>query len=402
MTPMLEARAEILKLARVLGCEPRALAYLEKVPPDDIRRVREYATDTLFDADRERLARIAWASRLLPSQLVASIGERVFGALLCARITGLLEPSRAVAVARRLPAPFLAEIAVELDPRRASEVIARTPADRVAEVARELLRRGEHVAMGRFVAYLSDEALAACIEVIDDASLLRIMFVLEGKEERLDHLVGLLPQDRLAGIIRAAAVEGLWAETLDLLGSVGDRRTEQLAELAARQDDAVLDGMVRAAQDQRLWDAVLPIAVRMRESSRRRFSGIASIQDEDVLAAVVRAAARQSLWNELLPLVTLLPRDSQRRVAAAASTLARPVFQRVIEDAVASPGLRRAVLVLLAEMDGAGRRRVVEVLNGMDPAHRKLLRDLIRDLGDGEGLGPLRSALGLPDPGRGA
>ncbi len=100
------------------------------------------------------LSRLAAASKLLPVGLVATLGERAFGPVLSARITGLLDPGRAVEVAQRLPVDFLADIAVDLDPRRASAVIARIPPQQIGEVTRELVRRHESVTMGRFVGHL--------------------------------------------------------------------------------------------------------------------------------------------------------------------------------------------------------------------------------------------------------
>ena len=171
----LERRAEIAKLARLLELDPGALEYLEAAEPAEIARYREQATDLLYDADRVRLKRMADASRLLPVQVLAAIGRNGRSARCCARASpGLLDPRRAIEIAEHLPSPFLAELGAEMDPRRATEVISGMPADQVAEVAAEMARRGEHVAMGRFVAHLSDPALAACVEVVGDADLLRI------------------------------------------------------------------------------------------------------------------------------------------------------------------------------------------------------------------------------------
>lgn len=232
----LEARAEIVKLARLLRSDRESLAFLAKAPPADLRRFREQAMDALFEADRRKLERVAAASRRLPAALVARIGQRVYGALLSARVAGMLEPRRAVDVARRLSPAFLADVAAEMDPRRASDVLARMPATQVADVARELVRREDFVTMGRFVAHLSDEALTAALEATDDAALLRIAFVMDEKD-RLDHVIELCAEDRLAGMVSAAAAEDLWAEALDLLTHVRPERRERLArvELPARQ-----------------------------------------------------------------------------------------------------------------------------------------------------------------------
>jgi hypothetical protein len=259
MTDRLQARAEIAKLAGLLDCDPPALAYLENVPPDDLRRVRDQITDVLFDADREALQRIAAASNLIPVKLLATIGEKIFGPLLCARVAGLLEPSRAAAVACRLPTAFLAEVAVSLDPRRATAVIAKIPPAQVVAVAEELLARGELVTIGRFVGHLPDLVLAACVEVIDEPSLVRIAFVLDGRE-RLIHLFGLLPGDRTARIVEAVAREGLWPEGLEVFSHLSERQRELLAELVAELPDDERAGMLEQARALGLAEALGPLA----------------------------------------------------------------------------------------------------------------------------------------------
>ena len=248
MTNLLETRAEVEKLATLLDCDPDSLGYLEKCEPDDLRSLREQATDRLFDADRRVLQRIAAASRVVPVALVARLGEGVFGPLLCARVAGLLEPERAVDVAKRLPAAFLADVALSLDPRRVSDVIAQMPTDRIVAVARELLSRGEFVAMGRFVGYLPDEALVASTELFDGAAVLRIAFVLEGKD-RLDHIVTLLSDQQLREMIIAADREQLWPEVLDVLSVVDDRTAERLETIAALTRQAPLPAPARSDPD---------------------------------------------------------------------------------------------------------------------------------------------------------
>jgi hypothetical protein len=147
-------------------------------------------------------------------------------------------------------------------------VVARLPAQSIAEVARELREREEYVTMGRFAGRLTDEALLAVFAVVDDEALLRVAFVIED-EERLDHVFGLLPAPRRAGLVRTAAAVDLWPEALDLLSRLSERRCGELAEAAATQE-AVLHLIVRAAQEHDLWPALLRAARAMGDESRRR------------------------------------------------------------------------------------------------------------------------------------
>jgi hypothetical protein len=271
----LERRAEIAKLARLLELDPGAFEYLEAVEPAEIARYREQATDLLYDADRVRLKRMADASRLLPVQVLAAIGRNALGPLLCARLTGLLDARRAIEIAEHLPSPFLAELGAEMDPRRATEVIAGMPAEQVAEVAAEMARRGEHVAMGRFVAHLSDPALAACVEVAGDADLLRVALVLDGKE-RLAQIAGLLSEERLAALGRAAADESLWPELLELSRHLPEDERCRLARAAfATLDDAEIAALAQTVEAEGLVDAVRPLVACLDESAGEHVAELA-------------------------------------------------------------------------------------------------------------------------------
>ena len=261
MTQSLQARAEILKLARILQRDPDSLAYLESLEPEDLRALRDQATEVLWSADSGFLNRVAAASKLLPAGLSATISERAFGPVLTSRLAGRLEPKRAVEVAARLSTGFLADVAIELDPRQASDVIARIPPRRVAEITRELVSRGEYVTMGRFVGHLGDDAVKAALGEMDNPALLRIGFVLEDKS-RLERLVGLLAAGRVNGLVAAAAEADLWLEALDLLGHLSARRRREIVDRALKLDPAALEKLVDAVIEHDLWAEVAVIAER--------------------------------------------------------------------------------------------------------------------------------------------
>lgn len=301
MSSVLAVRAEILKLARLLRRSPEELAYLEEVPANDVRQLREQVTDVLFTAQGPALARLAAASKVLPIRVVATIGERAFGPVLAARIAGMLDPQRAVEMADTMPIEFLADVAVELDPRRASDVISRIAPARVAAITRELLRRGEVVTMGRFVGHLHDEAVRAAFGELDDKSLLQVAFVLESKDS-LDHLVELLPDSRRQALVDVAANEQMWIEALDLLS-------------------------------------------HLSAENRSRFAESGSLDREGVIEAIVNAAIENDLWEELLPLVPELPIDAQRRVADEVAKL-DPDRRAQISEYVRAEGTPEQVAML--------------------------------------------------------
>ncbi|HYB23244.1 MAG TPA: hypothetical protein VED41_05570, partial [Solirubrobacteraceae bacterium] len=164
-----ESRAEVAKLARVLGLED--LDYLLDVPAEELRAYREAITELIYDVDGAMLQRAAGAARLLPPRTAARIAEDTLGSLISARLTGLLDPRRAGEVSRHLSIEFLARLAAELDPRRAVQVVSATEPERMLEVALVMAAREEYVAMGRFVAYVGDETLAVCLKRLGDEEL---------------------------------------------------------------------------------------------------------------------------------------------------------------------------------------------------------------------------------------
>jgi len=226
-----ESRAEVAKLARVLGLED--VDYLLDVPAGELRDYREAVTDLMHDGDGAMLQRAASAARLLPPRTAARIAEGTLGSLISARLTGLLDPGRAGEVSRYLSIDFLAQLAAELDPRRAVQVVGATDPERVLEVALVMAAHEEYVAMGRFVGYLDDRTLAACIERLGDEEVLRVAFVMEGKE-RLERIVELVGLERTRRMLGAADLQGLGEEARDLLDHLSPGQRRRLSGQPAR------------------------------------------------------------------------------------------------------------------------------------------------------------------------
>ncbi len=371
------ADAEIVKLARLLGAKPRELDFLRQIEWQALRDLREQAASTMFDADRQQLQRVAAATKLVPGKITAVIGERAFGPLLAARVTGLLDPSRAVDIAGHLPTRFLADVATQIEPRLASRVIAEIPAAQIAATARELADRGDHVTMGRFVGHLSERALKQALDAVDDETLLRTAYVVESKGA-LDALVAIVPEPRLHDIMRTATELDLWREALDVLRYVSDGRRGTLGDIAAAQDDDVLAGLVKAAQRDRLWADVLPVARAMGATGRERFATLAPIQTRPVLSSIVDAAKERGLWAELLVLLPVMPAASRRRVAALGTGFGRSILAQIMraahEDELWPPLIRFAI-----ELEVRTQRELAKLVSGADDELLNGLLDAVEE-----------------------
>lgn len=206
MTDVLR-HGEIVKLARTFERPVddlvTALPFVETMDASALRALREALSARLFDDARPVLSRVAAGSKLLPVSLVARVGEKVFGAMLCARVAGLLAPSHALAIALKMPDAFLAAVSAAIDPRSAGEVVAAIPAPRIVAVAQQLVAARDFVTMARFVDFLSADTIKAVIDSIpDELDLLHIAAYVESRE-KLAELVEQLEEARVTKMLRA-------------------------------------------------------------------------------------------------------------------------------------------------------------------------------------------------------
>ncbi|MCX6400671.1 MAG: hypothetical protein NTX33_12180 [Propionibacteriales bacterium] len=373
MSQRLESSAEVLKLARLLDIEPSTLGFLESVPPTELRALREGVTDLIFDAGAKSLKRVAAGAKLLPSPLVATIALKSFGALLCARAAGAVDPDKALDVAKRLPAGFLADVTIQLDPRRVAAIISRVPEALVVPVATELGKREEHVTMGRFLAYVPDQAVVAAMTALSDEAMLRTAFVLEHKD-RLDHALGLLPPARLPGIIESASALGLWPEALDLLEHLSDVRRGPVADVVADQSPEVIEGLVAAVSDAGIWENLLPVVRVMSETHRLQLAAHPAFHEEQILREIVTTAARSGLWIDLVPLLRVLPDEVFAQVPALVVELSNEALTSIVAEALESVEILAPFIDILSRMDEQGVQRVVDLIDG---EHEELARLLV-------------------------
>jgi hypothetical protein len=384
MSERLDVRAEVIKIARLLDVKETDLAYLADASAADLRDFRATTTDRLFDG-APGLARAAAAGRLIPSRLVATIAQRAFGAVLCARAAGGADPAKAIDVAGHLPPDFLADVAIHLDPRRVAAIIAGVPTELVVPVAQELERRGEVVTMGRFLAFVPDHAIAAAIGALRDETMLRTAFVLEHKD-RLDHAIGLLPPERLPEIIRTASELDLWSEALDLLHYVSDERKGPIADLIAELPPEVVTQLVAAVSADGLWSSLLPVVRVMSPDARLAVAGMAAFHDPAVLADILDSATADGLWPDLVPLVDALPPEVLSLVAQAVTDLPDERLVGLVAQAAAAPDTIDTLLRVVAELEPAARQPVVDAI---ETADRPLAEALLAGLGDPDQLGDL-------------
>lgn len=292
-------RPEVQRLARLLRVEPAELTSLTDVGDDELREFRLQVTDTLFDANVDALRRLAVASKLLPTAVLVKIAELVFTPLLSARLAGELSPDRAIEISKKLPLDVLTKVSVDLDPRRTKPVIAGTPPETVAAISVNLGEREDWLTMGRFVGYLTDEALLATIAKLTDHQILQIAYVTEDLDVT-PKILELLGQERLSSIFAAAAEENAWPK---LSGSARHVQEEQFPLVTAALEKAeALDSLATAAAEHGLWNSLLPAIAKLPADSQELLTSAAERLSAGARKSAAAAAKDLGLTGKLGPL----------------------------------------------------------------------------------------------------
>ncbi|MEV0339525.1 hypothetical protein AB0H49_10900 [Nocardia sp. NPDC050713] len=223
---------QLIKLARTLRVPVDDLGYLAEVPDTDLRLFRMQVADMLFDHQSVGLRRIAGAAKIIPTPILAKLVGHHHNALLAAKMSAVLDPGHAVEVAKRLPADFLADIAAQLDARRAATIIAGLPSATVADVAEVLAERADWITLGDLMASVSDDAARVTAAALDGLALTRTAFLVD-EVAQLERFVGLVPEPKLADMLRATADHDLWAEFHTTLTALSPDAVESVRAAAA-------------------------------------------------------------------------------------------------------------------------------------------------------------------------
>lgn len=316
----LATRAELVKLARVLGTTPEDVAFAAELPHTAIRTVRERATATLYDEHKAAYQRVAMISRLLPTALNVRITLRAFSPLLAARIAGEMPPDRAAELANRMPVEYLAEACAHLDPRRAAPLIRRVNKDRVLAVIMALITQGDYITLGRLLDTATEPIVREVAATVPTEALLRIGFYAES-DDQLTRAVALLPPDRLKAIVKDALTgpPELRSAGLALIGRLADNKLRgELAEYAAEEPDETLTALLNTAIDDGALVEILTAVAAMGEHAQRRVLRLPALTEPHILGHLVRTVEKHSLGPLVAPLATLMNDDLRQRVTAEA------------------------------------------------------------------------------------
>lgn len=327
----IELDAALAKLARILDVDLAEVDFLAHLPAEMLRDLRWEISGHLAAADAKRLEGVMAASALVPASLAATIGERWFGPVLCARLVGLVEPKRAGQYAKHLSVDFMADITARTDPRGVGELVLELDLTTMQQIASRLLERNDHLTLSLFVGHVPSTVVAAILGAIDDnAAVVRIARYVEDLAH-LDPVVALLHDDRIVDLVHAVAEADLWIEGLHLFSHLGHTQMTRIATTIVRQDSdavaAALDGFDRHG----LWQQALPLISLLEAPDLAAVTDVLLVLDDRLVHRAVEVVDESSAWGTLV------------RIAAATETLGEDVRARLrhVVAHLPSPKLER-------------------------------------------------------------
>lgn len=354
----LDTSAELVKLGQLLGIPSTELHFLEGLPLPTLIKVRALTTDKLFNDGRKLFQKLASATKLLPTGITATIGEKIFGAMLCARIASEMPYQRAVELADKMTIPFLAKVTLELDPRRVKDIIQNMPLAKLRAVATELLTQKHYIIMGGFVGYMLPAQLKIILQdVSTEEALLHIGFYIENKHQ-LSEIIRLLPKERLHKLIGYLQLhEELWPEALALMIHLEDDLKRELGDIAAELGGTVLDDLVGTVQRLDLWQDGLPLFACMSAATQFKLINTPLLSHVTPLTSVLVNTDRFSLWATLLPLIEYMS-IPQRQILTNLVIEQSAEFQERMLAAVAHHQLWRPAFDVVALMPESAQQQI--------------------------------------------
>ena len=330
--------AELEKLARMLDIPADKMdPLLLDLPFAQLREIRRAISERTFQLDETPFRRLARLANLIPTWLLLWLAQARFGALISARVASLMSARRAARAAERMPPEFLADVAIKLDPRYARDILVQISSAQIVAVVHVMIQREEFMTMGRFVDYLADDTIQAVIDSFEDEEpLVRIAYYMESKN-RLDHVVRMMPLERLrrAILMVLEPERDLMLQLMSLVFHVSYGLQQELAELAAEQEEGVLNEIVRATQQHGLWCDLLPVIAQLTEASQSKVVNLPILREEEaVLESIMAAAEAEDLWRALLPLIPLMGKPMQIAVASIADGLCSETLERIANAAL--------------------------------------------------------------------
>lgn len=328
----LAVQAEIIKLARILSVPEQQLAFMQVLAPENLRQFRFAILELLQSQQKSRFRHLATWVNWLPRWISIFWVKHFLEPFIVAQIAVYLSTESSYRIAKHLPAKTIAAIAVYLDPRLARELLSYLTTHQITDITQVLLEQRDFVTIGRFVSMLSDAVLQDVAQIVENESdLLEIAFYIESREQ-IDHLVHVLPRERIEKallIIGDPAQRLLWPKVLALMSYISYGLKQELGDLAVQQGEPVINAIIQATQEDQLWEDMLPVVACLSAHAQDFVANLPALRRVEIIQSIVEAADRCDLWADMLVIVNYMQDEAREAVALAIAQIDEQVLHHI-------------------------------------------------------------------------
>ena len=364
MSDQSDTRAELTKLARVLGVDVEALAFLEPIGWQELREFRNLVSDQLFATAESRLKNLAAAAKLVPNPVIIKLAPQYFEPRMAAGLASLMDEDKALKLVPKLPPNLMAQTVPFIDPRRVGPLIGKIPVEVTRRLAPLMLEAKEYIAFGQLIDVVTREQLQGFLPMVDDVALLKIAEVTENKQQ-FNVMFSLVDDARIGRLFQAAKDADMVDVALDFLREVNYELRVRMVGVAAQQSDSALDALLRAIDSAGEWGTVVGTVKQLNPGGLVRLAQAKALEDDTVMNAVIDSVVGTSQWHAVLPLFPHLSDRALNALAAATAFADRAAVGSIVRDAVEASAFV-LVLPLIAEVSDSVRHNFAHEVGALD------------------------------------
>ncbi|MEV6386698.1 hypothetical protein [Nocardia xishanensis] len=368
----LVTRAQLVLLARTLHVPAESLAHLEKLGAAGLHELQQHIARRIFDEHATTFRRVGMLVPVIPLSVSLPLIQRMVPPMMAGRAAGAVgvqHPKKAAEAVGMLDVSYAADCAPYMDPHTVGTLADVAPPGPVVAITNELLRRGDYVTAGPFLAYATP-ALIRAVEagVHDDEGMIRsaayaysgvgisaiIRHMLHGPAQRMPRLLATVlsgpaelrttalsvfarcDEDVIAALgditfdigtaeqnadfVRVAVEAGATRELLTFTGHLGPSALDMLAANPVTGDHAVMSALAAEVAD-RLEPATLRGLVNLLErtdaETTRRWGRQLFEAADTVLVELPAIVTEARLWPALLRMLSEIDAETQTRLGEA-------------------------------------------------------------------------------------
>ncbi|WP_431965610.1 hypothetical protein [Nocardia sp. bgisy134] len=392
-------RAQIVLLARTLHVPAERLAHLEKLGAARLHELQQRVASRIFDEHAATFRRLAMLVPVIPLSISLPLVRRVVPPTMAGRAAGAVgvqHPKKAAEALAMLDVSYAADCVPYVDPRTVGALADVAPPGPVVAITNELLRRGDYVTAGPFLAYATPTLIRAVeAGVTDDEGMIRsaayaysganisaiIRHMLHGPTQRIPRLTATVlsgsaelrlialsvfarcdedviaalgdilfdvgSAEQNADIVRVAVEAGAIRELLTFIGHLGPSALDTLAANPVTGDHAVISALVAEVAERpetSTLRGLVNLLERTDAEATRRWGRRLFESDDSLLVELPAIVTEARLWPALLRILAEIDAETQTRLgeawaklpAADRETLERRVHQLRLDTRLAT------------------------------------------------------------------